>query len=147
MNEEEIISLFYSKNHIESYKTLMNLAKNGSPVAQYFLGTMYLSPIDQTIEIDREKGLLFLKMAAKNKYIPALEYLGNLFAYSDLVELNPQKSHTYFYLVALKENNPDIGYHQIIEDEFNLSPLEITKSIERAVECLEKSFDKCYLFN
>ena len=108
---------------------------------------MHLSPIDQTIEIDKEKGFIFLKMAAKNNHIPALEYLGNLFAYSDLVELNPQKSHTYFYLVALKQNRTDIGYHQIIEDEFKLSQTEIRESEERAVECMKKSFDNCYLFN
>ena len=36
--------------------------------------------------------------------------LGNLFAYSDLVEFNPQASHTYFYLVALKQNSIDFTY-------------------------------------
>ena len=147
MNEEEIISVFYSKSHFESYKIFVPLAENGNPVAQYFIGMMHLSPIDQTIEIDKEKGFIFLKMAAKNNHIPALEYLGNLFAYSDLVELNPQKSHTYFYLVALKQNRTDIGYHQIIEDEFKLSEAEIMESIKRAVECTKKSFDNCYLFN
>ena len=147
MNEEEIISVFYSKSHFESYKIFEPLAENGNPVAQYFIGMMHLSPIDQTIEIDKEKGFIFLKMAAKNNHIPALEYLGNLFAYSDLVELNPQKSHTYFYLVALKQNRTDIGYHQIIEDEFKLSQTEIRESEERAVECMKKSFDNCYLFN
>ena len=147
MNEEEIISLFYSKSHFESYKILMPLAENGNAIAQYFLGLMHLSPIDQTIEIDKEKGFMFLKIAAKNNHIPALEYLGNLFAYSDLVELNPQKSHTYFYLVALKQNSTDIGYHQIIEDEFKLSKAEIMDSIAKAVECMKESFDNCYLFN
>ena len=147
MNEEEIISIFYSKSHFEAYKILMPLAENGNAIAQYFLGSMHLSPIDQTIEIDKEKGLMFLKIAAKNNHIPALEYLGNIFAYSDLVELNPQKSHTYFYLVALKQNSADIGYHQIIEDEFKLSQAEITESIERALECVKKTFDNCYLFN
>ena len=147
MNEEEIISIFYNKNHFESYKILMPLAEDGNAIAQYFLGLMHLSPIDQTIEIDKEKGLMFLKIAAKNNHIPALEYLGNIFAYSDLVELNPQKSHTYFYLVALKQNSTDIGYHQIIEDEFKLSQAEIVESIKRAVECMKKSFDNCYLFN
>ena len=147
MNEEEIISVFYSKSHFESYKTLMPQAENGNAVAQYFLGLMHLSPIDQTIDIDKEKGLIFLKISAKNNHIPALEYLGNLFAYSDLVESNPQKSHTYFYLVALKQNSTDIGYHQIIEDEFKLSQADIILSIERAVECMKKSFDNCYLFD
>ena len=86
-------------------------------------------------------------MAAKNDHIPALEYLGNLFAYSDLVELNPQKAHTFFYLVALMQNRTDIGYHQIIEDEFKLSQAEIRDSEERAAECMQKSYDNCYLFN
>ena len=147
MNEEEIISIFYSKSHFDAYKILIPLAENGNAVAQYFLGLMHLSPIDQTIDIDKEKGLMFLKISAKNNHIPALEYLGNLFAYSDLVESNPQKSHTYFYLVALKQNSTDIGYHQIIEDEFKLSQADIIFSIERAVECMKKSFDNCYLFN
>ena len=147
MNEEEIISLFYSKSHVESYEILMALAEKGNAIAQYFLGLMHLSPIDQTIEMDKDKGLMFIKIAAKNNHIPALEYLGNLYAYSDLVDLNPQKSHTYFYLVALKQNSTDIGYHQIIEDEFKLSQAEIMDSIERAVACIKKNFDNCYLFN
>ena len=147
MNEEEIISLFYSKKHQDSLNILIPLAENGNEIAQYFLGTMFLSPIDNTISLDREKGFLFLKMSAKKRYIPALEYLGNLYAYSDLIESNPQISHTYFYLVALRQENTDIGYHQIIEDEFNLSKNEILVSIKRATECIEKGFDSCYLFN
>jgi len=147
MNEEEIISIFYSKSHFEAYKILITLAENGNAVAQYFLGQMHLSPIDQTIEINKDKGFTFLKIAAKNNHIPALEYLGNIFAYSNLVESNPQKSHTYFYLVALKQNSTDIGYHQIIEDEFKLSQAEIKESIEVALECMKKNFDNCYLFN
>ena len=43
----------------------MPLAENGNAIAQYFLGLMHLSPIDQTIEIDKEKGFMFLKIAAK----------------------------------------------------------------------------------
>ena len=62
MNEEEIISVFYSKSHYESYKILMPLAENGNAIAQYFLGLMHLYPIDQTIEIDKEKGFMFLKI-------------------------------------------------------------------------------------
>ena len=147
MNEEEIISLFYSKSQFESHEILMALAEKGNAIAQYFLGLMHLSPIDQTIEMDKDKGLMFIKIAAKNNHIPALEYLGNLYAYSDLVDLNPQKSHTYFYLVALKQNSTDIGYHQIIEDEFKLSKAEIMESMAKAVECMKESFDNCYLFN
>jgi TPR repeat protein len=123
------------------------LSDKGNEIAQYFLGSMLIMPIDNTINADFEKGLTYLMLSGKRGYIPALEYLGNLYAYSNLIEKNPKTAHTFFYLVSLSKENVDIGYHQIIEDEFKLSRNEIQSSIKNATECLEKGFDTCYIFN
>ena len=50
MSEEDIISLFYRKSHLETYEILIPLAQKGDKVANYFIGNMLVSPIDQTVE-------------------------------------------------------------------------------------------------
>ena len=128
MNEEDAISLFYAKSHSETYKIFLPLAQKGNKFANYFLGNMLISPIDQTIETNINDGLSFLKLSARAGYSPALELLGNLFAYNEKVKNNLVDAHTYFYLAAIIENKIDIGYHLIIEDEFSISEADINKS-------------------
>ena len=52
MNEEDIISLFYAKSHLETYEVLFPLAQRGNKVATYFIGNMLISRLDQTVEPD-----------------------------------------------------------------------------------------------
>ena len=80
MNEEDIISLFYAKSHLETYEVLFPLAQRGDKFATYFIGNMLISPIDQTVETDILGGVSYLKLSAKSGYSPALEFLGNLYA-------------------------------------------------------------------
>ena len=143
MNEEEIISLFYAKSHSESYKVLFPLAEKGNRFATYFIGNMLISPIDQTIEADILKGVSYLKLSAKAGYSPALEFLGNLYAYNERVKNDIHNAHTFFFLAAVIENKVDIGYHLIIEDEFEISEGEANKSKEAAKYCMEVGLENC----
>ena len=145
MNEDDIISLFYGKTHIEAYETLISLAQNGDKVANYFIGNMLISPIDQTVETNVIKGIGFLKGSARAGYSPALEFLGNLYAYSEKVKDDMVKAHTLFYIASIIENRVDIGYHLIIEDEFEISEEEANKSKEAAKYCMEVGLENCAL--
>lgn len=145
MNEEDAISLFYAKSHSETYKILFPLAQKGNKFANYFLGNMLISPIDQTIETNINDGLSFLKLSARAGYSPALELLGNLFAYNEKVKNNLVDAHTYFYLAAIIENKVDIGYHLIIEDEFSISEADINKSKKLAEACIKGGLKNCKL--
>ncbi len=146
MNEEEIISLFYAKSHSEAYKVLFPLAEKGNKFATYFIGNMLISPIDQTVEADIFKGVSYLKLSAKAGYPPALEFLGNLYAYNEQVKSDFRNAHTFFFLAAIIENKVDIGYHLIVEDEFNISKADVDKSKELAEYCLEVGLENCELF-
>ena len=145
MNEEEIISLFYAKSHLETYKVLFPLAQKGNKIATYFIGNMLTSPIDETIETDIFRGVSYLKLSAKAGYTPALEFLGNLYAYNENVKNDLVAAHTFFYLAALIENKVDIGYHLIIEDEFDMSVTNVNKSRQIAETCMEFGLAKCEL--
>ena len=145
MNEEDAISLFYAKSHSETYKILFPLAQKGNKFANYLLGNMLISPIDQTIETNINDGVSFLKLSAKAGYSPALEFLGNLYAYNEKVENKLLDAHTYFYLAAIIENKVDMGYHLIIEDEFSISEADVNKSKRLAEACIEGGLQNCKL--
>ena len=145
MNEEDIISLFYAKSHLETYKILFPLAQKGNKYATYFMGNMLISPIDQTVQTDIVGGVAYLKLSAKAGYTPALEFLGNLYAYNEKVKNDVITAHTFFYLVAIIENKVDIGYHLIIEDEFGISETDIKKSREIGETCIEVGLENCEL--
>ena len=145
MSEEDIISLFYAKSHLETYETLIPFAQKGDKVANYFIGNMLISPIDQTVETNVITGVSFLKVSARGGYPPALEFLGNLYAYSEKVKNDFVSAHTFFYLASLIENRVDIGYHLIIEDEFDISKAEANRSKEIAKSCMEVGLDNCAL--
>ena len=145
MNEEDAISLFYAKSHSETYKILFPLAQKGNKFANYFLGNMLISPIDQTIETNISNGISFLKSSARSGYSPALELLGNLYAYNKKVKNNLVNAHTYFYLAAIIENKEDIGYHLIIEDEFGISEADVNKSKKLAETCIAGGLKNCDL--
>ena len=145
MNEEDTISLFYQKSHSESYRILFPLAQKGNKFANYFLGNMLISPIDETIETNINDGVSFLKLSAKAGYSPALEFLGNLYAYNGKVKNKLVDAHTYFYLAAMIENKVDIGYHLIIEDEFGISEVDVNKSKKLAEACIEGGLENCKL--
>ena len=145
MSEEDIISLFYAKTHLEAYETLITLARKGDKVANYFIGNMLISPIDQTVETDVIMGISFLKGSARAGYSPALEFLGNLYAYSEKVKDDLVSAHTLFYIASIIENRVDIGYHLIIEDEFGISEAEANRSKEAAKYCMEVGLENCAL--
>ena len=145
MDEEDIISLFYAKSHLETYNILFPLAEEGNKFANYFLGNMLISPIDHTVETNISDGVSFLKLSAKAGYSPALEFLGNFYAYNEKVKNNLVDAHTYFYLAAIIENKVDIGYHLIIEDEFGISEADINKSKKLAEACIEGGLKNCKL--
>ena len=145
MNEEDAISLFYAKSHLETYKIFFPLAKKGNKFANYFLGNMLITPIDQTIETNINGGLSFLKSSARAGYSPALELLGNLYAYNEKVQNNLVDAHTYFYLAAIIENKVDIGYHLIIEDEFGIAEADVNKSTNLAEACIKGGLKNCKL--
>ncbi len=147
MNEEEIISLFYANSHLETYEVLFPLAQRGNKFANYFIGNMLVSPIDQTVDADILGGLSYLKLSAKAGYPPALEFLGNLYAYNEKVKNDLVAAHTFFYLAALIDNKVDIGYHLIIEDEFGISEANITKSKKLAEDCMVVGLENCELLN
>ena len=145
MNEEDVISLFYAKSHFETYKILIPLARKGNKFANYFIGNMLVSPIDQTVEPNILLGIDFLKSSAKAGYPPAFEFLGNLYAYNEQVNNDLFIAHTFFYLAAILENKIDIGYHLIIEDEFKISDSDVNKSKENAKSCIEVGLENCKL--
>ena len=145
MSEEDIISLFYAKTHLEAYGILIPLARKGDKVANYFIGNMLISPIDQTVETDIIKGVSFLKVSARAGYAPALEFLGNLYAYSEKVKDDLVSAHTFFYIASIIENRDDIGYHIVIEDEFGISEAEVNRSKEVAKYCIENGLENCAL--
>ena len=90
-------------------------------------------------------GLSFLRLSARDGYSPALELLGNLYAYNEKVKNNLVDAHTYFYLAAIIENKVDIGYHLIIEDEFSISEADINKSKKLAEACIKGGLKNCKL--
>ena len=143
MSEEDIISLFYAKTHLETYEILSPLAQKGDKFASYFIGNMLISPIDQTVEPNVIKGISLLKLSARAGYSPALEFLGNLYAYSEKVKSDLASAHTFFYLAAIIEDRVDIGYHLIIEDEFNISQAEAIRSKEAANYCMKVGLENC----
>ena len=143
MSEEDIIALFYAKSHSETYEILSPLARNGDKFASYFMGNMLVSPIDRTVEPNIIKGISLLKFSARAGYSPALEFLGNLYAYSEKVKNDLVSAHTFFYLASIIENKVDIGYHLIIEDEFSISEAEANRSKEDAKYCMEVGLEKC----
>ena len=145
MNEEEIISLFYAKSHLETYEILFPLAKKGNKFATYFIGNMLVSPIDQTIDTDILAGISYLKLSAKAGYTPALEFLGNLYAYNEKIKNDLVVAHAFFYLAAIIENKVDIGYHLNIEEEFGMSMVDTNKSKEIAELCIEFGLEDCEL--
>ena len=143
MSEEDIISLFYAKSHLETYEILSPLVRKGDKFASYFIGNMLVSPIDRTVEPNIIKGISLLKFSARAGYSPALEFLGNLYAYSEKVKNDLVRAHTFFYLASIIENRVDIGYHLIIEDEFNISQAEASRSKEAANYCMEVGLENC----
>ena len=143
MSEEDIISLFYAKSHLETYEILSPLARKGDKFASYFIGNMLVSPIDQTVEPNVIEGISLLKLSARAGYSPALEFLGNLYAYSEKVKDDMVRAHTLFYLASIIENRVDIGYHLIIEDEFEISEGEANKSKEAAKHCMKVGLENC----
>ena len=143
MSEEDIISIFYGTSHRETYEILISLARKGDKVANYFIGNMLVSPIDQTVEPNITVGVSFLKESARAGYSPALEFLGNLYAYNENVKSDLVSAHTFFFLAAIIENRVDIGYHLIIEDEFSISEAEANKSKEAAKYCMEVGLENC----
>ena len=145
MNEEDIISLFYAKSHLETYEVLFPLAQRGNKFANYFIGNMLISPLDQTVETDLLEGVSFLKLSAKAGYSPALEFLGNLYAYNDKLNNDFVAAHTFFYLAALIDDKVDLGYHLIIEDEFGISEANVNKSKELAEACMAVGLENCEL--
>ena len=145
MNEKDIISLFYAKTHLEAYEALIPLARRGDKVANYFIGSMLIYPIDQTVETNVSTGISFLKGSARAGYSPALEFLGNLYAYSEKVKDDLVRAHTLFYIASIIENRVDIGYHLIIEDEFGISEAEAYRSKEAAKYCMEVGLENCTL--
>ena len=145
MNEKDIISLFYAKTHLEAYEALIPLARRGDKVANYFIGSMLIYPIDQTVETNVSTGISFLKGSARAGYSPALEFLGNLYAYSEKVKDDLVSAHTLFYIASIIENRVDIGYHLIIEDEFGISEAEANRSKEAAKYCMEVGLENCAL--
>ncbi len=145
MNEEDIISLFYAKSHLETYEVLFPLAQRGNKFANYFIGNMLISPIDETVETNVIGGVSYLKLSAKAGYSPALEYLGNLYAYNEKVKKDSVAAHTFFYLAALIDNKVDIGYHLIIEDEFDISEANVNKSRNLAKACMAIGLENCEL--
>ena len=147
MNEEDIISLFYAKSHLETYEVLFPLAQRGNKFANYFIGNMLISPIDQTVDADILGGLSYLKLSAKAGYTPALEFLGNLYAYNERVKNDLVAAHTFFYLAALIDKKVDIGYHLMIEDEFGISEANITKAKKLAEDCMAVGLENCELLN
>ena len=145
MSEEDIISLFYAETHIDAYEILIPLALRGDKVANYFIGNMLISPIDQTVETNVIKGISFLKGSARAGYSPALEFLGNLYAYSEKVKDDLVSAHTLFYIASIIEDRVDMGYHLIIEDEFGISEAEANRSKETAIYCMEVGLENCSL--
>ena len=145
MNEEDIISLFYAKSHLETYEVLFPLAQKGNKFANYFIGNMLVSPIDHTVEEDILGGVGYLKLSAKAGYSPALEFLGNLYAYNEKVKNDLVAAHTFFYLAALIDNKVDVGYHLIIEDEFGISEANVNKSKDLAEACITVGLENCEL--
>ena len=143
MSEEDIIALFYAKSHSETYEILSPLARKGDKFASYFMGNMLVSPIDQTVEPNVIQGISLLKSSARAGYSPALEFLGNLYAYSEKVKSDLAGAHTFFYLASIIEDRVDIGYHLIIEDEFNISQAEASRSKEAANYCMEVGLENC----
>ena len=53
------------------------------------------------------------------------------------------RAHTLFYIASIIENRVDIGYHLIIEDEFEISEGEANKSKEAAKHCMEVGLENC----
>ena len=145
MSEEDIISIFYGTSHRETYEILISLARKGDKVANYFIGNMLVSPIDQTVGPNIIAGVSFLKKSARDGYSPALEFLGNLYAYSEKVKDDSVSAHTLFYIASIIENRLDIGYHLIIEDEFGISEAEANRSREAAKYCMEVGLENCAL--
>ena len=143
MSEEDIISIFYGTSHRETYEILISLARKGDKVANYFIGNMLVSPIDQTVGPNIIAGVSFLKKSARDGYSPAFEFLGNLYAYNENVKSDLVSAHTFFFLAAIIENRVDIGYHLIIEDEFSISEVEANKSKEAAQNCMEVGLENC----
>ena len=143
MSEEDIISLFYAKSHSETYGILSPLVQKGDKFASYFIGNMLVSPIDQTVEPNVIEGISLLKLSARAGYSPALEFLGNLYAYSEKVKTDLVSAHTFFYLASMIENRVEIGYHLIIEDEFSISEADINRSKEAAKYCMEIGLKNC----
>ena len=143
MIEEDIISLFYAKSHLETYEILSPLARKGDKFASYFIGNMLVSPIDQTVEPNVIEGISLLKLSARAGYSPALEFLGNLYAYSEKVKNDLVSAYTFFYIAAIIENRVDKGYHLIIGDEFSISEAEANRSKEVATYCMEVGLENC----
>ena len=143
MSEEDIISLFYGKSHRETYEILIPLALKGDEVANYFIGNMLVFPIDQTVEPNIIEAVSYLKQSARAGYSPALEFLGNLYAYNENVKSDLVSAHTFFFLAAIIENRVDIGYHLIIEDEFSISEAEANRSKEAAKYCMQVGMENC----
>ena len=143
MSEEDIISLFYAKSHLETYEALSPLARKGDKFASYFIGNMLVSPIDHTVEPNIIEGISLLKLSARAGYSPALEFLGNLYAYSEKVKTDLVSAYTFFYIAAIIENRVDKGYHLIIGDEFSISEAEANKSKEAAKYCMEVGLENC----
>ena len=104
---------------------------------------MLVSPIDQTVEPNVIEGISLLKLSARAGYSPAFEFLGNLYAYNKNVKSDLVSAHTFFFLAAIIENRVDIGYHLIIEDEFNISDAEANKATETAKNCMEVWLENC----
>ena len=101
---------------------------------------MLVSPIDQTVEPNIIAGVSFLKKSARDGYSPALEFLGNFYAYNENVKRNLVSAHTFFFLAAIIENRDDIGYHLIIQDQFSISEAEANRSKEAAKYCMAVSY-------
>ena len=55
MNEEDIISLFYAKSHLETYEVLFPLAQRGNKFAMYFISGKTILPVSLCV-------LLFVKI-------------------------------------------------------------------------------------
>lgn len=97
-----INTLSYAQS--DSFKKDVELAKIGNSGAAFRLGTRYLNGIE--VQVDYDKALYFLNLAAEKDHANAIYSLGYMYLYGEGVETNHKKAFKLLRRSALLDFAP-----------------------------------------
>lgn len=127
--------------HFRDFNACKSQAARGVAQAQYYLGVMYYK--GENVHQDFSKAIQWFNKSAKNNYIEAYLYLGNIYNSGTQGVDQDYKKAAVFYRTAAKKNNVEAQYH--LGELYNLGhgvPQDFTEAIKWFGQAAERKHPK-----